>query len=421
MLKTRSWAPVMVFLAVALILPVPCPGADRAAAAGSPAAVVQGDGYRLIQQIAVPNEVANVYTMKVKSDGSQVLYTALLKDSVEGVLLVNTTRLTNTLLDAAKQTRAKTGDQRIPVEPGDYAFALINDVAVSPFDDPIFQNGAYAGVSGGWGWVAYYVTTQGAGPFILVNELKPPDFRPLNFAAGAFPSFLHIAGSNKEIAFWTQSGDRIVLMIGREQAVRLDVGVAPAGPALFFRGAPPVNLAFVAGAPGKGRALYLGGRKVSPDYEGLEPALNPEGQGVGYIAKLGPKSMLFINGKEQATGFAPAHGLAFFAGGNACAFAAASGGREYVVKNGLKTLGTFARVTKDRDFAHVTDLAFDSKAAKVAYVAADHNKEWIMVDDRPVTPEFDRVAFNREAYEWGGPLVFAGYDAAKRAIVVGKI
>lgn len=420
-MKRISQTMMTLFLAGACVLSVPSPGVGGAAGAGSQAALVQGGGYQVIQRIPVPDDVADIFTMKVKNDGSLVLYTALLKNSTEGALFANSSRLTNTLLDAAKQMRSKTGDQRIPVEPADYSFSLINQVEVSPFDDPLSQNGAYAGVNGGWGWVAYYVTTLGAGPFVLVNELTPPDFRPLNFAAGAFPSFLHIAGAKKEIACWARSGARFVLMLGREQAVQLDEGAVPAGPALFFRGAPPVGLAYVAGTPGKGRALYLDGRKISPDYDGLEPALNPEGHGVGYIAKLGPKFMLVINGKEQETGFAPAHGLVFFAGGNACAFAAASGGREFVVRNGLKTLGTFVRVTKDRDFAHVIDLAFDGQAAKVAYVAADKDRQWIMVDDRPVSPEFDCAGFNRENYEWGGPLVFAGYDAANRVIIVGKI
>ncbi len=128
-----------------------------------------------------------------------------------------------------------------------------------------------------------------------------------------------------------------------------------------------------------------------------------------------------MNGTEQATGFVPAHGLTFFAGGDAYAFAAVQGGREFVVKNGLKSLSTFVRVTQNRDFGHVLDLAFNSMATKVAYVAEDGKKEWVMVDDQKVTPEFDRVTFNRENYEWGGPLVFAGYDAAKRVIIVGKL
>jgi hypothetical protein len=420
-LKKRSWAVLSLFLAVACVLSVPCPGADKAVTAGAQAAGAHGDGYQVIQQIAVADEVADVFAMKVKGDGSLVLYNALLKNSVYGALLVNTTRLTNTLFDAAKQMREKTGDQRISVEADDYSFTLINQVEVSPFDNFVIQGGAYAGVNGGWAWVAYYVSTQGGGHFVLVNELKPPEFRPVNFAAGAFPSFLHVAGAQKEIAYWAQSGNRFVLMLGKERAVQLDEGAVPAGPALFFRGAPPVGLAYVAGTPDKGMALYLDGRKVSSDYEGIEPALNAEGRGVGYIAKQGQKYQLFINGQVQDTAFTPAHSLAFFAGGNACAFAAVKGGREFVVKNGLKTLSTFVRVTPDRDFAHVIDLALDSKAVKVAYVAADAKKEWIMVDDRRVTPEFDRVAFNRESYEWGGPLIFAGYDEAKRVIIVGKI
>jgi len=31
------------------------------------------------------------------------------------------------------------------------------------------------------------------------------------------------------------------------------------------------------------------------------------------------------------------------------------------------------------------------------------------------------VAFSREIFMWGGALVFAGYDSAKRVIVVGKL
>jgi hypothetical protein len=387
----------------------------------SQAATTPGAEYQVIQRIPVPDEVDRVGLLKVKSDGSLVLYTALLRNSLENALLANTTRLTNTLLDTAKQVRAKGGDPRISVEAADYSFSTIEQVEVSPFDSPVDKAGVFAGVEGGWEWVAYYVTTQKAGPFVLINELKAPAFRPVSFAAGAFPSFLQISRTQKEVAYWAQAGSKIILMVGREQAAQLEEGSAARGPALFFRGAPPIGMAYVAESPAKGSALFLNNQKVSLDYEAIEPALNSKGRNVGYIAKAGNRSVLFVNGKEQATGFVPAHGLTFFAGGDACAFAAVQGGREFVVKNGLKSLSTFVRVTQNRDFGHVLDLAFNSMATKVAYVAEDGKKEWIMVDDRKMTPEFDRVAFNRENYEWGGPLVFAGYDVAKRVIIVGKL
>jgi hypothetical protein len=389
----------------------------RPAAQAAPAA--EG-GFRTIQEIRVPDGVRTLGRMKVKQDGSLVVYDALL-ESVESVVMANTTRLTNTLLAAAKQMREKGGDPKISVDPADYAFTLVHQIEVSPFDDPVFKNGAYAGVNGGWGWAAYYVSTLSGGSFVLINELKAPDFRPVNFAAGGSPSFLHVSGTQKEIAYWAQSGDKIVLAVGREQGAQLTPGDAPYGPALFFRNAPPVGCVYVAGNKAKGAALYLNNQKVSTEYDGIEPALNVKGRSVGYIARKGAKAVLFANGAEQATGFFPAHGLTFFAGGEAFAFAAAQNGREFVVKNGLKSLSTFVRVTKDRDFAHVLDLAINGMATSVAYIASDGKKEWIMVDDRKVTPEFDRVAFNREHYEWGGPVVFAGYDAAKRVIIVGQI
>jgi hypothetical protein len=419
-MKKGSCGILLVLLAAASANTIPCPGTDEAALATPQAGSAQGPGYQIIQQIRVPDAVESVWTLRVKHDGSLVLYVALLKNTLESALLANTTQLANTLLETAKQMRAKGGDARISIEAADYGLNMIDQVEVSPFDDSIFNAGVYSGVEGGWGWVAYYVTTQKAGPFVLINELKAPDYLPVSFAAGVFPSFLHVSGPQKEIAYWAQAGNRIKLMVGREQGALLEEGMAPRGPALFFRGAPPVGMAYVAGSPTKGSALFLNNQKVSSDYEAVEPALNPSGRKVGYIAKTRDRSVLFVNGEEQKTGFVPGHGLTFFAGGNACAFAAVQGGREFAVKNGLKSLSTFVRVTKDRDFGHVLDLAFNSKAAEVAYVAEDQKKEWIMIDDRKVTPEYDRVAFNRESYEWGGPLVFAGYDAAKRVIVVGK-
>lgn len=389
----------------------------RPAAQAAPAAA---GGFRTIQEIRVPDGVRTVGRMRVKQDGSLVVYDALL-ESVEAVVMANTTRLANTLLDAAKQMRDKSGDPKISVEPADYAFTLVPQIEVSPFDDPVFKNGTYTGVEGGWGWVAYYVTTLNGGHFVLVNDLKSPDFRPVHFAAGGYPSFLHIAGTQKEIAYWAQAADGFVLVLGREQPVKLAPGDAPYGPALFFRNAPPVGCVHVAGNRAKGAALYLNNQKVSAEYDGIEPALNVKGRSVGYIAKKGAQAVLFVNGAEPATGFVPAHGLTFFAGGDAFAFAAAQNGREFVVKNGLKSLSTFVRVTKDKDFARVLDLSVNGMATSVAYIASDGKKEWIMVDDRKVTPEFDRVAFNREHYEWGGPIVFAGYDAAKRVIIVGQI
>lgn len=389
----------------------------RPAAQAAPAA--EG-GFRTIQEIRVPDGVRTLGRMKVKQDGSLVVYDALL-ESIESVVMANTTRLANTLLDAARQMRDKGGDPKISVDPADYAFTLVPQIEVSPFDDPVFKSGVYTGVAGGWGWVAYYVTTLNGGHFVLVNDLKSPDFRPVHFAAGGYPSFLHIAGTQKEIAYWAQSGDKFVLAVGREQGAQLAPGDAPYGPALFFRYAPPVGCVYVAGNKAKGAVLYLNNQKVSAEYDGIEPALNVKGRGVGYIAKKGAQAVLFANGGEQATGFVPAHGLTFFAGGDAFAFAAAQNGREFVVKNSLKSLSTFVRVTKDKDFARVLDLAVNGMATSVAYIASDGKKEWIMVDDRKVTPEFDRVAFNREHYEWGGPIVFAGYDAARRVIIVGQI
>ncbi len=219
----------------------------------SQAATTPGAEYQVIQRIPVPDEVGRVGVMKVKSDGSLVLYTALLRNSLEEALLANTTRLTNMLLDTAKQARAKGGDPRISVEAADYSFSMIAQVEVSPFNSPVDKAGVFAGVEGGWEWVAYYVTTQKAGPFVLINELKAPAFRPVSFASGAFPSFLQISRAQKEIAYWAQAGSKISLMVGREQAAQLEEGSAPRGPALFFRGAPPSGWPMSPKARPKGR------------------------------------------------------------------------------------------------------------------------------------------------------------------------
>jgi hypothetical protein len=411
----RAWMVPVLGLAAVLAFAIPGSTSD------DPAAPAQEGGFQVIREIRVPDDVATVGTMKVKHDGSLVVYTALLKSYSEEAILANTTRLKNTMLETAKQMRAKTGEARISTEADDYSFSMINAFEVSPFDRAVDNAGVFSGVDGGWEWVAYYVTTLKAGPFVLINELKPPDFRPVSFAAGGFPSFLSLPTRQKEIACWVQAGSRIALMIGQQQALLLEDGFVPRGPALFFRGGGAAGVAYVAGSPTAGTALFQEKNKISADYEGIEPALNIKGHTVGYIAKTKDRSVLFVNGAEQATGFVPAHGLTFFAGGDACAFAAAQGGREFVVKNGLKSPAKYVRVTKDKDFGHVLDLAFNSMATKVAYVAEDKKKEWVMVDDQRVTPEFDRVAFCRENYEWGGALVFAGYDAAKRVIVVGKI
>jgi hypothetical protein len=257
----------------------------------------KGTDYKVIQEIPVTGGSMVMPGMMVKGDGSLVVYIVqLAEETLEYAAMANTTRLTNSLLEPAKQLRAKNGDTRIPVEAEATRLTMIQDLAVSPYAKGLFDGKGAVGVEGGWEWVAYSAMTVGAGAFVLV-----------------------------------------------------------------------------------------------------------------------------VDGKEQATGFVPVHGLTFFAGGNACAFAAGTGAREFVVRNSLKALSSFTRVTPDKDFGEVRSLAFNSLTTKVAYVARDGRKEWVMIDDQKVTPEYTRVSCNREGFEWGGPLVFAGYDAAKDVIVVGRL
>jgi hypothetical protein len=413
-MKKGSWKPTAALvLAVTASLLSLSAGPAQTAAAKAPA-------FQAIREIPLPEDLDSVWDMRVKGDGSLVVYVAPLKSNLEPVLMADTTRLKNTLLETAKQARAKNDDPRISIVPDDYAFVMIKQIEISPFNKAVQTAGKFSGVEGGWEWVAYYVDTRNAGPFILINELKAPEFRPISFAVGVFPSFLSLPPANKEIAYWARPGTKFVMMVGQQQMITLEEGLQPRGPALVFRGAP-VNTVYVAGSEAKGTALYFNLQKLTGEFGSIEPALNVLGPSAGYIAKTGNTSKLFLNGVEVTTGFVPGHGLTYYAGGGACAFAAVQDGRQFVVKSSLKAPTTFVRAAKERDFGHVIDLAFDSLAAKVAYVAEDKNKEWIMVDDQPVTPEFDRVAYNLESYQWGGPLVFAGYDAARRVIVVGKI
>lgn len=419
-MKEGFWTPTAAYVLAVTVLLLSLSAGPGAAAGPGQTPAGKAPTFQTIREIPLPEDLESVWDMKVKGDGSLVVYVAPLRSNLEPVLMADATRLKNTLLETAKQARAKNNDPRISVEPDDYAFAMIKQIEISPFNKAVQTAGIFSGVEGGWEWVAYYVDTTKAGPFILINELTAPEFRPVSFAVGVFPSFLSLPPANKEIAYWARPGTKFVLMVGQQQMITLDEGLQPRGPALFFRGAP-VNTVYAAGSEAKGTALYFNLQKLTGEFGGIEPALNVQGPSAGYLARTGNTTKLFMSGVEIASGFVPDHGLAYYAGGGACAFAAIQDGRQYVVKSSLKAPTTFVRATKDRDFGHVVDLAFNSLASKVAYIAEDKSREWIMVDDQPVTPEFDRVAYNLESYQWGGPLVFAGYDAARRVIVVGKI
>jgi hypothetical protein len=385
----------------------------------------KGTDFKVIQEIPVTGGSMVMPDMMVKGDGSLVVYIVqLAEETLEYAAMANTTRLTNSLLESAKQLRAKNGDTRIPVEAEAYRLTMIQDLAVSPYAKGLFDGKGAVGVEGGWEWVAYSAMTAGAGAFVLVNELKAPNYPPAMFVPGAFPSFWYGGPAGTKIAYWAQEGKNIKLMLAAERIAVLEEGTVPVAPAIFKRGpksyATESGMIYVASTANR-RALFADTAKVRGDCDAIEAALNPLMWKVGYIARNGGQSVLVVDGKEQATGFVPVHGLTFFAGGNACAFAAGTGAREFVVRNSLKALSSFTRVTPDKDFGEVRSLAFNSLTTKVAYVAKDGRKEWVMIDDQKVTPEYTLVSFNREGFEWGGPLVFAGYDAAKDVIVVGRL
>jgi len=375
---------------------------------GEQPAPVSGADYKVIQEIQVPKEYMVMPVMRVKGDGTLVLYVAQLEgEDLEYGVIANTTRLSNRLLETAKQQREKTGDTRIPVDAAAYRFTMVADLAVSPL----------------WQGVAYAAMTSSAGPVVLMNRLTPPDYAPVVCVSGAFPSWLFGIGVGESIAVWAREGSKIKL-IGQYPGDRIELeeGATPVGPAVI-RGP---RVAYVVSAANR-CSLFINGKKVCGDYDAIEPAFCPRLKAdqpnateyaLAYIARSGEKSVLVVDGKVQETEFVPVHDLTFAFGGDPYAYAASSGGREFVVRNGV-------RVTKDRDFARVGFLTFDDKKTKLAYIAADvkegRRKEWVMIDDRKVTPDYDLVTFTQEAFRISGALTFAGLDAGKNSIAVGQL
>jgi len=262
-----------------------------------------------------------------------------------------------------------------------------------------------------WQGVVYAAVTAKAGTVLLVNSLKPPSYAPLHCASGAFPSWFFAYGSGETVAYFARTGDKINLVA--DGMTELDSGALPISPAII-RGK---RKAYVASSLGK-CSLYVDGKKVGESHDAIEPVFYNKGKAVdssvAYIAKDGDKSVLIIDGQVQTTGFLPGHDLVFAPGGDPYAYASADKGREFVVRNG-------SRVTKDKDFGQVRLLTFDSTKTKIAYVARDLNREWVMINDKKATPEYELISFCQEQFRINGELFFAGLDGAKNIIVVGQV
>jgi len=105
----------------------------------------KGTDFKVIQEIPVTGGSMVKPDMMVKGDGSLVVYIVqLAEETLEYAAMANTTRLTNSLLESAKQLRAKNGDTRIPVEAEAYRLTMIQDLAVSPMPR------AYSTAKGPW-------------------------------------------------------------------------------------------------------------------------------------------------------------------------------------------------------------------------------------------------------------------------------
>ena len=371
--------------------PIPAPAKQPAAQSEA----ASGAGFKVIQEIAVPKEYMVMPGMKVSGDGSLVLYIVQIAgDDLEYAAMANTTRLTNKSLEVAKDQREKTGDTNISLDAADYRLTMIGDLEPSPL----------------WQAVAYGAMTSRAGPVVLINALKAPDYASLYSVSGALPSWY--AGTTGEmIAFFARKDNKIKLIADEE--IALDDGALPVAAAII-RGKRKAYVVSMANRC----SLYVDGKKVSEDYDAIEPAFFRKGTAtdstVAYIAKKGVESVLVVDGKVQTTDFVPAHDLVYAPGGDSYTYAAIKGGREFAVRNG-------ARVTTDKDFAKVRWLTFDTTKTKLAYVARDGSREWVMINDRKVTPEYDLITFCREQFRINGTLIFAGLDAGKNSIVVGRL
>ena len=352
--------------------------------------------FKLIQEVAVPKDDMVVGSMKVSGDGSMVLYIVQTGgESVEYAVMVNKTRLPNKLLEMATDLRTKTGNTSIPLDAAAYRFTMVDEITPNPL----------------WQAVTYGVMIQGFGPFVLANLLKPPDYAPAYCVSGTFPSWFLSPTTGDSIALWAVKDGKIKLFAGEETDI--EEGAQPVRPAVIR----DKNKAYVLQKAGR-QSLYMDGKKVSEDHDSIEvPALfhmNASADNtVAYIAKDGEKRTLFLDGKFQETQFPPAHDLFYATGAKPWMYAATDKGREFVVRDG-------ARVTKDKDFTQVRMPTFGKDKTQLAYVAKD-KREWVMVNDKKVTPEYNTVTFCQEQFRITGDLTFAGYDTVKSTIVVGTL
>jgi formylglycine-generating enzyme required for sulfatase activity len=380
---------------VLMFASISCFASGEDSMAGAQPPQVSSSNYKAIQEITVPKEYMIEPGMKVNGDGSLVLYVVQIAgDSLEYAVMANKTRLTNKLLDVAKEIKQKTGDKNISLDATDYRYTMVGDLMPSPL----------------WQGVVYGVATATAGPMVLVNSLKPPDYASLYSNAGACPSWF--AGVTGEmIAYFARKDNKIKLFADEE--IALEDGALPVASAII-RGKRKVYVVLTANR----FSLYVDGKKISEDYDAIEPALFYKGTAtdstIAYIAKKSDKSTLVVDGKVQETAFVPSHDLVYAPGGDPFIYAAVSSGREFVVRNGV-------RVTKDKDFARVRSLTFDRTRTKIAYVARDVNHEWVMINDQKATPDYDIVTFCQEQFRINGELCFAGFDVAKNSIITGKV
>lgn len=385
---------VLLVLVFALIS---CAASAQDAAGGGPTPATSADpSLSVIQEVAVPIEHIVMPGVKVSGDGKIVLYVVQIAgDVLEYAPMVNGNRLANKLLDVAKEQRAKTGDTRIPLEESAYRLTMVGELVTSPL----------------WQGVAYSAMTAQAGAVVLVNSLKAPDFAPLFAVSGAYPSWFYSTTAGDSVAYFAQAGDKIHLIA--DETVALDAGTLPVSAAII-RGKRKVYVVSTAGK----YALHVDGKQVGDAHDAIEPALFTKSgdteSAVAYVAKDGDKSILIVGGKMQMTEFAPGHDLAFSPGGDSCVYAAVKSGREFMVRDG-------ARVTKDKDYQQVRWPTFDPTKAKLAYIARDGNREWVMINDKKVTAEYEHVTFCREQYRIDGTLTVAGYDAKKNKIITGRL
>lgn len=418
-------------------------------------ALVPRAGFEVIQEFPLPKDCRVVpRDMKVKGDGHLVLYIVGVGEGEkpEYDIMLNGRRVNvaGWMAELDKFAPERSGRKTAPESTTTYRYDEIAHLSVSP----------------DWKNFVHTVTVKGfLGPiacFYFITEITTPfhyDEIMLTWrTAGYYPSFITVSDERTMwgsvgMLYWTPLalsvdqwgwGLRWTNKNGmREHGEGYEFGssLVPAGP-ILFSGMASSNLSIlspnknlispstfatvVIDRADKTLSMYEGNetsvlaRKVLEGYEAIEPVFRPGSRTISYIAKKGKRSVLAVDGKVQATQFIPVRGLTFSPKGDVYAYAATAGGREFAIRNG-------ARVKKDGDFSLVSSLALDPAGARVAYVARNTTLggkdwlEWIVVEDRKVTPAYSYVVFNREVFEESGEVVFAGCDARTRSIVVGRV